>query len=285
MFIDEVIKDIPRWTDLTQNDLREYGIGIPKSQLNELIEEYQYSILDQYLNTNVILLPEGYLSKISEAPDITDLRKLKLPFDSVFIDIPNKDKGNIGISVTRNSVVNIDDVDLDITVFVKHITKENISVNAVFINMAKLPRLYFLCDHPCSMLNESHSVRFAGHVCMKTERVANCPVTVFMVHAIKCMIHTINSFNNPSTEKMHVYAPATRIRYGNTVSSSKRNIIYINPVKRVYERKEPKGTHASPVPHSRRGHYRHLKSGKLIWVKEAYVKGSNDKQKIYKLNI
>jgi hypothetical protein len=285
MFIDEVIKDIPTWTDLSQNDLQEYGISIPKNQINGLISEYQNSIIQQYLNTNVILLPEGYLGKITETPGIIELEKLKLPFDSVFIDIPNKDKGTIGISVTKKSVVNINNVDLDITVFVKHITEENISVNAVFINMAKLPRLYFLCDHPCDMLNESHSIQFSGHVCMKTERVANCPVTIFVIHAIKCMIHVINSFNNPSVEKFTVEVPASKVKSGNKVSRSKRSVIYINPVKRVYERKEPTGTHSSPVPHSRRGHYRHLKSGKLIWVKEAYVKGSNDRQKVYKLNI
>lgn len=38
---------------------------------------------------------------------------------------------------------------------------------------------------------------------------------------------------------------------------------------------EEKGTHASPVGHERRGHYRHLRSGKRVWVRQCAIKGGS----------
>lgn len=47
------------------------------------------------------------------------------------------------------------------------------------------------------------------------------------------------------------------------------------------------GHHASPVSHERRGHYRHLKSGKVVWVRECTVnpeKKVEKKQTIYRIH-
>lgn len=45
---------------------------------------------------------------------------------------------------------------------------------------------------------------------------------------------------------------------------------------------EIKGTHASPIPHERSGHWRHLRNGKIIWVRKCKVNFKDEDEKVLK---
>lgn len=47
--------------------------------------------------------------------------------------------------------------------------------------------------------------------------------------------------------------------------------LFFSPIPVQREKREPVGTHASPAMHKRRGHFRQLKSGKVVWVKSSIV--------------
>lgn len=47
--------------------------------------------------------------------------------------------------------------------------------------------------------------------------------------------------------------------------------LFFSPIPVKREKHEPVGTHASPAMHKRRGHFRQLKSGKVVWVKSSIV--------------
>lgn len=47
--------------------------------------------------------------------------------------------------------------------------------------------------------------------------------------------------------------------------------LFFSPIPVKREKHEPIGTHASPAMHKRRGHFRQLKSGKVVWVKSSIV--------------
>jgi len=47
--------------------------------------------------------------------------------------------------------------------------------------------------------------------------------------------------------------------------------LFFSPTAAQRDRDEPTGTHASPAMHKRRGHFRQLKSGKVVWVRSAIV--------------
>lgn len=47
--------------------------------------------------------------------------------------------------------------------------------------------------------------------------------------------------------------------------------LFVSPVADVKESRVARGTHASPAMHKRRGHFRQLKSGKVIWVQSSIV--------------
>ena len=58
--------------------------------------------------------------------------------------------------------------------------------------------------------------------------------------------------------------------------SKKRKIfahrqLLFSPTPVLRDGDEPVGTHASPAMHKRRGHFRQLKSGKIVWVRSAIV--------------
>ena len=47
--------------------------------------------------------------------------------------------------------------------------------------------------------------------------------------------------------------------------------LFFSPIPVKREKHETVGTHASPAMHKRRGHFRQLKSGKVVWVKSSIV--------------
>lgn len=47
--------------------------------------------------------------------------------------------------------------------------------------------------------------------------------------------------------------------------------LFFSPIPVQREKREPVGTHASPAMHKRRGHFRQLRSGKVVWVKSSIV--------------
>lgn len=284
MLIDKVIRAVPEWTNIDIKDLHKRGINIGNSQLRKYKRDFIKDMIGILREAPVILVSETEEGPVNKP--LTDLRTIKLPFKSFFIEASielENTKKSLGIFFTTDNISNVDNVDFTIFIFLD--ASKSISV---FLNKEKLPRMYILCDKACKKLNETGFIDHGGigKVCLKTERNASCGASVCSTIAIKLLIDVLHRFNDTEYEIVHIQEPARRKSTSPTESKKTyRNIIRLSKVKRVYgNRGGHGGTHASPTPHQRRGHYRHYKSGKVVWVRQANVGGKKpEKQTVYKL--
>ena len=283
MLIDKIIKSIPRWTNVNIEYLHKIGIKISSSQL----KQYRREFIDDMANK----IGEAVVIMVNEVDDgpvdrpLTDLQTINLPFKSFFIeaniDIDDTER-TLGIFCTRDNISDIDNVDLTIFIFLNELP-----FVTVFLNKDKLPRMYILCTEPCDRLNETGFIHHGniGKVCLKTERNAYCKFSMCSALCIKLLIDVLHRFNDVEYEVIRVSEPSER-KYSSSTRKQKpgKNVIKLSKVKRIYSSGKSKRTHASPTPHQRRGHYRHYKSGKVVWINQTNVGGKKpEKQTVYKL--
>lgn len=284
MLVDKVIKSIPEWTNVDIEYLHRSGIEISNSQLRKFKRDFIKEMTDRLREAPVILVNETEDGP-ADRP-LTDLRTINLPFKSFFIDanINTEDtQKSVGIFFTSDNISQVDNADFTVFIFM-----DAFPAVSIFLNKSKLPRMYILCNKTCENLNETGFITHGniGRVCLKTERNASCGASVCSTIAIKLLIDVLHRFNDTEYEIVHIQEPARRKSTSPTESKKTyRNIIRLSKVKRVYgNRGGHGGTHASPTPHQRRGHYRHYKSGKVVWVRQANVGGKKpEKQTVYKL--
>lgn len=284
MLVDKVIKSIPEWTNVDIEYLHRSGIEISNSQLRKFKREFIKEMTDRLREAPVILVNETEDGP-ADRP-LTDLRTINLPFKSFFIDanINTEDtQKSVGIFFTSDNISQVDNADFTVFIFM-----DDFPSVSIFLNKSKLPRMYILCNKTCENLNETGFITHGniGGVCLKTERNASCRFSICGTLFIKLLIDVLHRFNDTEYETVYVTEPAHQKRAlssGNTRKQS-RNIIRLSKIKRVYDSGERIGTHASPSPHQRRGHYRHYKSGKVVWVRQTNVGGKKpEKQTVYKL--
>lgn len=284
MLIDRIIASIPEWTNISAKDLQKMGVNIPLDFFRKYRREFIKFMTDNLKTAPIILADEGDY----DLTDCTlaDLKSLKLPFKKFFIEVHvdlGKGKEVAGIFLTSEDIVKLKNADLTVYTFIG-----NQLLTAVYLNIEKLPRMYILCSDPCNRLNETGFIGNdnMGNLCLKTERNASCMFALGSALFLRLLVAILHRFNDTDYEIIPVSSSKHhRSTYTSKKKNTDRNIIKLSKIKRVYSSdSEQKRTHASPSPHHRRGHYRHYKTGKVVWVQATYVGGKKpEKQTIYKL--
>lgn len=283
MLIDKIIKSIPKWTNVNIEHLHKKGFKITDNQLRKYRREFIDDMSHKLGEATVILI--GEIEEESFDSTLTDLRSIKLPFKSFFIEakVPMEDVvETLGIFCTSDNIADVDNADLTIFIFLNELP-----FVTVFLNKDKLPRMYILCAEPCNRLIETGFIHHGdiGKVCLKTERNAYCKLSMCSALCIKLLIDVLHRFNDVEYEVIRVSEPSER-KYSSSTRKQKpgKNVIKLSKVKRIYSSDKSNRTHASPTPHQRRGHYRHYKSGKVVWINQTNVGGKKpEKQTVYKL--
>jgi hypothetical protein len=178
------------------------------------------------------------------------------------------------------------------------------------LKLNKLPRFYVACSQKCDkLINPSGLGSLINReVCQRTERTAEyCHIGQFLLFGIKVIIYTINLINSKPKKELENYSttvgnivPNVKSRQNiniskfvnnsnHSVTSGKYIYIQVDKPKRRKKlnlNRRVTGNRKSPVPHTRRRHNRHLKSGKVIWIPMSYI-GLKEKEKankkIYKI--
>jgi hypothetical protein len=257
-------------------------------------------------NATVILIEDNKrIFEEVEQVKIEQFKELKFPFSNFFIEfsIPNPDGNSndsmvMGLHVFPDTVIGLKS-DKTYNVLMYNVKNDNVTELVALMAILKLdmlPRFYIGCPNKCdriispsnlgSMLNKA--------VCMRTERTAEqCNVAQFLLFGIKTIIYVVNLLNS-KPKSIQGYKTQKDIRTaqknnsnGNSEVTGKYIYIQVDKLKR-FKTIKPIGDIAahrkSPVAHKRRGHYRHYKSGKVVWVEMSYI-GLKEKavRKIYKL--
>lgn len=277
-----VIKDIVKYVGKDLYDcLRKMGVGLQKSL------SFKQRLLDEYNTIPVIISSEPYKESTRS---IADFKDIKLPFESMFIEFHNEAENvEIGLHLTTNNVFLAYGADYYFAVYKSDGKSMPVIQLAAYIRKDRLPRLYGLCVDPCSYLNESSTVDFKKitPICMKTERVAHCEGFAEVFKYFKYFIDIVDKINNPSYEVVSspVSTPHRKSYTQRQATGYTQSIIYLNK-RRVYTTSDGggRGKRTPKCPHLRRGHYRHYKSGKVVWVNEIQIHGAKQtRQKIYKI--
>lgn len=175
---------------------------------------------------------------------------------------------------------------------------DNLIPLMAMLKLSKLPRFYVGCTKKCeNIINPTNLGNMINkEVCQRTERTANqCHIAQFLLYGIKIIIYVVNLINSkPQTlqegtreERIRRHIPSQQ-SYNSKGINKPNKYIYISVEPRKHKNlrvtRNITGSRKSPVPHTRRGHYRHLKSGKVIWVEMSYI-GLKEKanRKIYKV--
>lgn len=263
---------------------------IPEGKLEEYRKEYKSEVNESISSANVIILDLGkFKNKDVTIPDIDLLRELKLPFNNFFIEIGQEDKV-MGIHV-RQTVKN----ELEIYNYAGYPDGTIIPV-LIIVDLEMLPRFYVACTEKCErFIPTKHMGLLNNQMCMRTHRTAEfCSLGTMAMLTIDIVNITLHELNKKPEYIKSTSLPSptplpqkqSRPQHKKQSSKPQQQFIYLNKDIKVTEVGEgdgerKKGTPKSP--HTRRGHYRHYKNGKVVWIKPTKVRGGKNKQKFYKI--
>jgi hypothetical protein len=178
----------------------------------------------------------------------------------------------------------------------KNNNPQDIIMFIAILKLDMLPRFYIGCPKKCDrIINPSNLGNLINtEVCQRTERTAEqCKVAQFLLYGIKIIIYVVNLINS-KPKSIQAYKTQKTIKTAQTEHNSINGIgkyIYIKvdkmrQFKVIKPLRDITAHRKSPAAHTRRGHYRHLKTGKIIWVNMSYVglkQEANKHKKIYKI--
>jgi hypothetical protein len=263
----------------------------------------------QGINDAKVILIEDNKTIFDEADKIhiEQFRDLKFPFDNFFIEfkVPspeqnNKDNLTMGLHVFSDSSIGLrSDNIYNICLYsMKNNSTSDIIALMAILKLDALPRFYIgcpdktKCDRIINPTNLGNLIN--AEVCQRTERTAEqCEVAKFLLYGIKIIIYVVNLINSKS-KSLQGYKTQKAIKTAQTEHNNINNIgkyIYIKVDKlKQFKAIKPLGDitahRKSPSAHTRRGHYRHLKTGRIVWVNMSYVglkEQAAKHKKIYKI--
>ena len=263
---------------------------IPKGKVKSYHKKYKVEINESIGNANVIIIDLDKFNNINEAiPNISLLKESKLPFSNFFIEIKQENK-NMGIHIMQR-VEN----ELEIYNYVGYPDGSIIPV-IIIVDLEMLPRFYVACIEKCErFISSKHMGLLNNQMCMRTHRTAKlCDLGAMAMLTIDIVNITLHELNEKPEYIKSTSLPSptplpqkqSRPQHKKQSSKPQQQFIYLNKDIKVTEAGEgdgerKKGTPKSP--HTRRGHYRHYKNGKVVWIKPTKVRGGKNKQKFYRL--
>lgn len=276
LFYNEVIQFIKS----SINVPKDISVALPKNIRNNIQNEFKHSILEKMKNSSVIVVnPECFDLNISDSNDLNILKNNYLPFDNMFIELSNEDI-KIGTHYYKMGE------SLEIMSFVQDNT--GILPYLFIVSLDKLPRFYVGCPSQCDNRITVNSNRFIrDRYCLRTPRTAEfCDFGKLGMSVLTLLCFIVHQFNksteiNYNKDKRKLKSPHPLSSTSISRINNYPKFIYIGRTKSLTHEGDKKGIPKSP--HNRRGHYRHYKNGKTIWVKPAKVKGGNSAQKFYKI--
>lgn len=216
--------------------------------------------------------------------DISKLKDYKLPFNNFFIDI-FQDNKNMGIHVMQK-VKN----ELEIFNYVGY-EDGTIVPLMLIVDLEMLPRFYLGCVTKCERYIPTQRIGslLGKNMCMRTPRTAEfCPQGAMGRITIELVLLILQELNRQPKyiveDKATLPPSLTTLPKKQYKRNQSQQFIYLNKEIKVstnQDKEERKGTPKSP--HIRRGHYRHYKNGKVVWVRPTKVKEGKNNQKFYKL--
>ncbi len=258
----------------------------PREKLGYYKKNYKTEISDSINNTNVIVVDLDRCPDIDVADvDIIKLKDCKLPFDNFFIELVQDNK-NMGIHVIQK-------IKDEIEIF-NYVGYEDGTIVPlmIIVDLEMLPRFYIGCvSNKCERYVSTQRIGglLGKNMCMRTPRTAEfCPQGTMGRITIELVLLIIQELNRKpeyivENKTTPLPSPTTLVK---KQYRRKQNgqFIYLNKEIKVsanQDKEERKGTPKSP--HIRRGHYRHYKNGKVVWIKPTKVRGGKNKQKFYKI--
>lgn len=261
----------------------------------------------QGINEATVILIEDNKTIFDEADKIhiEQFKDLKFPFNNFFIEfkIPSPkqdttDNLTMGLHVFNDPAIGLksDNIYNVILYSMKNNSKHDIIALMSILKLDMLPRFYIGCPRKCDrIINPSNLGKLINNeVCQRTERTAeHCEIAKFLLYGIKIIIYVVNLINS-KPKSIQGYKTHKAIKTAQTEHTGINPIskyIYIKVDKmRQFKVIKPLGDitahRKSPSAHMRRGHYRHLKTGKIVWVNMSYVglkEQANKHKKIYKI--
>lgn len=280
MIYDKCMKDLRREAERMAK-LRPESKFLESDVLNEYFEGFRAPVIHHQI-TNLEEFKEIMnidFMKIKEIP--------KIPFDKVFLEIESEgidgNKIEFGMLVykepLREDPETFKDFDLIIGAFFPVNGEEDEYMDLRFpIKLDKLPRLYSdLHSYECLRCDKKNEI--IPRICMKGKRFQDdCKPMKKAKLTIQVLVYLLTLLEKektlvPSKEKDEV----TRTR--RNAKTKRLEVIKISDKKYISEKKEYQG--GTKSPHSRRGHWRHYKSGKKVWIEKMDVKGGSEEDRRY----
>lgn len=275
MFYDEVCRDFKNWGDSKEIDK---FIGNSKVIKREELYEAKASAVKTakklFDATVVVMELDEDLMEKSNYEDLSQLATLPLPFKNMFLELLFQGR-ELGIHIHEYNTN-----EYIVEVYFKAKTGE-ITPLIVFIKKSKLPRYYFACGKDCPNRNISTEFTLlAKELCLRSQRNTSCEIANTVTDSLLILITCIKIINSPTKDMEFVKAPSPTKFKNNAGKRNKNNVVYIKRVRKVYTERNESSNRKSPEPHFRRGHYRHYKNGKVVWVNESKI---GKPKKIYKI--
>jgi hypothetical protein len=324
MLYDEVKKLLTK-SKLPKNFKKEFSQKA-KVNIKDLTvtEQETVTALNNSINNATVILIEDNRRIFEEIEHIKieQFKELKFPFDNFFIEFDmlnpnpegnsnhNSDTLTIGLHVYPDHVIGLKSDNI-YNVFMynrKGNSIDKLVPLMAMLKLNKLPRFYVGCSQKCdNIINPSNLGNMINkEVCQRTERTAEqCHIAQFLLFGIKVVIYTVNFINskpkllqgdygyNNNSNSIRTGVPNLmrnlKIVYNSEHSVTPGKYIYIQvekPKRKNLRIRRVTGNRKSPIEHIRRGHYRRLKSGKVIWVQMSYIglkEKAEKKRKIYKI--
>lgn len=258
---------------------------IPKGKLAKYKKEYKIEIDKSIHDANVIVVDlNKFKDRDDLTPKITMLKDLKLPFENFFVELNQGDK-NMGIHVRQTTKD-----ELEIYNYVGYPDGVIVPV-LVIVDLEMLPRFYVACVNKCKrFIPPNHMGVLNTQMCMRTPRTAEfCDLGAMAMLTVDLVIVTLHELNRKPEYKVSTPLPSPtplpKKQYKKQSSNPKQQFIYLNKEMKITESSSSKGKRKGTPksPHTRRGHYRHYKNGKVVWIEPTKVKGGKNKQKFYKI--
>lgn len=280
-YLDEMVKE----SNLKKYVKEQFNKGVNLKLNIDIGTRIHGSIKD----TNVIVLkgdPKGD-TNITDF-NVEDIKNIGFPFDNFFIEceIFSHHERHMGIHVVNTKYIGIDNENsIYICMYMETEDKKGIIPYGTIINIDKLPRFYINCPNTGECKNfikgGSFSEIYKDRLCIKTQRTSDvCQMAQLLKMGIQIVLYTLDQFNKPK-QVMYVERELILKKHKeiSTVAPKKSSVIIVNTERKVYKKTERNhGDRNSPKPHVRRGHPRHYKNGKTIWIKQIQI-GDKDKNK------
>lgn len=258
----------------------------PREKLSYYKKNYKTEIRKSINNANVIVVDLNKYPKLDVTNvDVNKLKDCKLPFNNFFIELVQDNK-NMGIHVIQK-------VKNEIEIF-NYVGYEDGTILPlmIIVDLEMLPRFYVGCvNNKCERYVSTQRIGslLGKHMCMRTPRTAEfCPQGIMGRITIELVLLIIQELNRKPKytveDKTTLLSSPTTLVKKQYKKKQNQQFIYLNKEIKVSDNDgggERKGT--PKRPHTRRGHYRHYKNGKVVWVKPTRVKEGKNNQKFYKL--